>query len=462
MLVHLAPAAAACTSLREARAVDEASRAAGTGVWSYDVEVAADASSLQVKATFPRGTGRELGIDRPMERFVEGLELPFDTDARAWSAPECASGCTLHYRFQLARAGEAVDESSFVAAYEDAIVAPPSSWLVRPTEAPRGTKYRLRVKTAGAAHFATGIFPSGEDTHEADALALPRAPFSVFGKFEMRVLELGGGKISVAILGRRDGVQQEELITWVREAAENVSAYYGRFPVSRVLVIVAPRPGDDFGYGTTLGDGGAAIFLGAGRAVTKTMLAEDWQLTHEMVHLAFPNIPRRHHWLEEGIATYVEPIARVRTGRLGEKEMWRELVVGLPKGLPEHGDRGLDNTHTWGRTYWGGALFCFLADLEIRQQTKNQRSLGDALRGILMHGGDISVDWSLEAALAEGDRATGTEVLSALHGRLGETPENIDLDAIWTQLGVRVNEGTVELDDRAPLAEIRRAVTRAP
>ena len=42
------------------------------------------------------------------------------------------------------------------------------------------------------------------------------------------------------------------------------------------------------------------------------------------------------------------------------------------------GGFGLDNTHTWGRTYWGGAMFCLLADVEIRRRTHNRRGLQDA------------------------------------------------------------------------------------
>ena len=94
-------------------------------------------------------------------------------------------------------------------------------------------------------------------------------------------------------------------------------------------------------------------------------------MTHEMVHLAFPSVPDEHHWIEEGIATYVEPIARAQVGDLSPEIVWRELVDGLPKGLPAPGDHGLDNTHTWGRTYWGGALFCLMADIEIHRRTNN-------------------------------------------------------------------------------------------
>ena len=103
---------------------------------------------------------------------------------------------------------------------------------------------------------------------------------------------------------------------------------------------------------------------------------DDWVLTHEMVHLAFPSVPEEHHWIEEGSATYIEPIARARAGDLTPEKVWGDLVDGLPQGLPQPGDRGLDFTPTWGRTYWGGALFCLLADIEIRKRTANQEGSG--------------------------------------------------------------------------------------
>ena len=88
---------------------------------------------------------------------------------------------------------------------------------------------------------------------------------------------------------------------------------------------------------------------------------------------------------------------------LPPETVWRELVDGLPKGLPAAGDRGLDNTHTWGRTYWGGALFCLMADVEIHQRTNNRYGLQDALRGILGAGGNMEHDWPL-ARRSEGRR----------------------------------------------------------
>ena len=48
---------------------------------------------------------------------------------------------------------------------------------------------------------------------------------------------------------------------------------------------------------------------------------------------------------------------------------WAEDRREMPRGLPNRGEGGMDDTHTWARTYWGGALFCLQADVAIREQT---------------------------------------------------------------------------------------------
>ena len=128
--------------------------------------------------------------------------------------------------------------------------------------------------------------------------------------------------------------------------------------------------------------------------------------------------------------------------------------MGLPKGLPADGDRGLDRTPTWGRTYWGGALFWFVCDLEIRERTGNRRSIDDAMRAILAAGGDGAWHWDVERVLEVGDRATGTTVLGETYRRMATRPAAVDVGALAAKLGVGPR-----LDDRAPGAAIRRAIT---
>jgi predicted metalloprotease with PDZ domain len=132
----------------------------------------------------------------------------------------------------------------------------------------------------------------------------------------------------------------------------------------------------------------------------------------------------------------------------------------MPQGLPKEGDRGLDNTPTWGRTYWGGALFCLLADVGIREHTANRLGLEDALRAINRKGGNIDTEWPLEHALQIGDRATGVSTLTDLYRQMGSQPGQVDLPALWERLGVRRTGETTTFVEDAPLAATRRAIMK--
>ncbi len=284
----------------------------------------------------------------------------------------------------------------------------------------------------------------------------------VLAKDEMTSsLVIGNARIDIMIEGGTLRMPAKDLLLWVKSAAESVTAYYGRFPVPQVLIRVALFEGRGVRNGMTFGDRGGRITIRLGNETVPAELASDWMLTHEMVHLAFPSVDQKHHWIEEGIATYVEPIARIQAGHLAAEQMWFELVRDMPQGLPQVGDHGLDHTHTWGRTYWGGALFCLLADVEIRRQTNNSKGLEHALRGILDAGGDIRREWNLEDALRTADRAVGVNVLQPLYTRMKDMPVDVDLDSLWTQLGIQPDGSSVRFDDRATLAAIRKAITMA-
>lgn len=273
-------------------------------------------------------------------------------------------------------------------------------------------------------------------------------------------LSIGGAAINVAIEPGDLRVSRAQIFDWVRRSACAVTEYYAGFPVRTVNVKVVPiSEGKGVLFGRTiLVDQTLVIRVGISRFATDSSLRDDWVMTHEMVHLALPSVPDEHHWIEEGIATYVEPIARAQVGDLSAEIVWRELVDGLPKGLPAPGDRGLDNTHTWGRTYWGGALFCLMADVEIHRRTNNRYGLQDALRGIVRAGGNMEHDWQLTRALEAGDDAIGVPILTELYNQMKATPVTPDLAAMWRDLGVRPSDDSVVFDQNAPQASIVRSI----
>src|ERR1700732_1648791 len=274
-------------------------------------------------------------------------------------------------------------------------------------------------------------------------------------------LIVGGSHIDITVDDGKDNVPQADLIAWIQAAAESVAGYYGRFPVPHLTLRIMPFSGHGVRHGMTFGMRGGFIKIGLGSDTSKAELMNDWMLTHEMIHLAFPSVADQHHWIEEGISTYVEPIARIRASHMKEEQMWADLIRDMPKGQPQGGDNGLDRTHTWGRTYWGGALFCFDADVEIRRQTQNKKGLQDGLRGILDAGGNITNDWELTKALKVGDQSTGTTVLIDLYNQMKDRPVSVDLQEKWKQLGIEWDGSAVHLRDDAPEAAVRRAITGA-
>jgi hypothetical protein len=313
----------------------------------------------------------------------------------------------------------------------------------------------------GVALIAAGAVPTRAGAEEA---APPPSPSSdsATKQAQGNELSVGGATISVTLGDARFTAGSSVILEWIRRSASIVSSYYSHFPTHTLRIEVEPRSGDHVNGGTTWGWGGGFIRVQVGRDVTDEILRNDWVLVHEMVHLALPDVGEDHSWLSEGLATYVEGIARVQAGNRREADVWAETARMMPKGLPEDGDRGLDNTHTWGRTYWGGAMFCLLADVEIRKRTEGRKGLQDALRAIADESGGLRTDWPIERVFRAGDAAVGTPALEDLYAKMKGDPMRPDLDALWTSLGVERDGPNVRLRDDAPLSAVRRAIMQPP
>jgi hypothetical protein len=252
-----------------------------------------------------------------------------------------------------------------------------------------------------------------------------------------------------------------ELREWVERASAAIRSYYGTFPAKQTSLLLERVNGEGVQWARTFSYANAFVRVGLGENTAPEQLAADWVLTHEFVHLALPQLNDEHDWLQEGAATYVEPVARARAGMLPAERVWSDFARDMRQGLPGPKDRGLDLTPSWGRTYWGGALFCLMADIEIRKRTDNRFGLQDALRAILAEGGTLANRWPIRETLRHGDRATGSTVLMDLYSQWSTDPVQVDLDALWRDLGVERRGRTATLHDDAPLAHIRRAITAA-
>lgn len=273
-------------------------------------------------------------------------------------------------------------------------------------------------------------------------------------------LDMADSQLDVIIRDKGLLSKKNMLLEWTGYSAQAVQHYYGRFPVDKVRISMEVTDGNKIRFGQAFGGESPFLRIVVGANVTPEELSHDWIMVHEMVHLAMADLPRYNRWLLEGLATYVESIARAQLGHLSEDFVWRGFLSRMHQGLPQEGDRGLDNTPTWGRTYWGGAMFCMLADVEIRRQSNNRKNLNDALRGILNDGHSMKTGAQAMEIFESGDRATGYPVLVNLYNTMRADPTPLELDGFWQSMGLSLDNNRVVYDDEAPLADIRKRMLK--
>jgi hypothetical protein len=426
-----------------------------------------DASSLErllVRATFPPGTAETLRVADGSQGFISnvheqvaGVEQPLTPDGAGYTPTRCGGGCEVSYVFALQKAADQLRDPEVAQQFAAAFVSPSSSWLLG---VPGQLGYLLEVQTT-APNLFLSAFPALDARRPNAAVSSPAstiyAPFAGLGAWRARTLRVSDAEITLGIAGDGYRTKDDDIAHWLEQTWAPLADYYAGLAELHPLILVVP--GDRRIHGVTLGNGGSSVLLRVGADVTVSEALDSWVPTHELVHVLFPSVAPRLPWIEEGLATYVEPIVRVRAGRVSVEQFWRDLARGLPQGLPHAGDRGLSNTRTWGRTYWGGALYWLLVDLRLRERTQNQRSVRDALRAILHAGGNVSEDWSVERILTLADSATQGSDFRDTYAQMAEAPWAPDLARLFADLGVSVSGERVTFNDRARLANVRASIT---
>ncbi len=434
--------------------------------WRYTVTLRADRRELLVEAAFDPGPTDEFSVDdgaepflREVEAFQDGAWRPVPLQRDTWYlAAARHREIRLRYRFLLEQAARGLHDRDLVEARSGLILAAPSVFLLRPWNAARSARAALRFRAATGQSVLCGIFQEPSGAQVLAAADLENAPQVAFGRFRTLRVEAAGGVVDAAVPAVFPTGLDGPVELWIRQAMESIQAVAGRFPLPRAALYLLPSSrGSGVVFGSTGGRGGAVVTILAAPDLGAADLRADWVLTHEFVHLCVPTMPERHAWFTEGLATYLEPLARVRRGLLKPESCWAAFQQSMPEGLPRAGDRGLDRTPTWGRTYWGGALFCLVADLEIRKATQFRQGLDDALKAMVAAGVTKAVAMDLEAILRTADRGLEKPVLLRLYRRWATAPVAVDLAALWSELGVQPAGSSVGLDASAPGAAVWKA-----
>jgi hypothetical protein len=439
--------------------------------WEYVVDAPADGSRvLSVRARFTSSGTDALLISDTASPLVRDLLVdtgqgmhPATRTGSQWTIPGCSVRCSVRYTVDLGALAAACDDAmSGASRVGDAILSPAMTWLLHPE--PNGdAPVTLRLRGGEPGQVLTGLapVPGTPDLYTFRSPDLDEGAFTAFGPMRQARLDVRGGVIDLAILGGPLAIADDALRAWIAGAASVASSLFDRFPVEHAAVFVVPAHGrDEVVFGKVLSLSGASVALLVGDAMTEADAHRDWVAVHELFHLGFPSFRGEGRWLEEGLAIYYEPILRTRAGWITEGEMWGDFVRNLPRGLPQGAsDPGLERRADLDGMYWGGALFAFLADVEIRRATRGRHSLDDVLRAALQRGGNATRVWRVADVLRLGDEITGTKILSDLHARHALRAEPIDLAGLLDNLGViPADVRAAGLRDDKPMSTIRKAI----
>jgi predicted metalloprotease with PDZ domain len=434
--------------------IDYAVTPPGPGSWTVQVEARVERAPGD-RLVAPEAGGAVTGV----VQVDRGSRVPLVRAGEGWLAPDCRKRCTVRYEVDLGALATECHGMECARRVGDAVLGSAATWMLRPQ--PTGDA-RIHVSLQGpnASRLATGLRPDPAGGYALRAWELGEAPFTAVGDFRRARVVAGKTPVDLVLLGAPLTMGDEGIRRWVGDAAACVAGLFGRFPVAPTIFIVPVSRADEVVFGRVLSLAGASVALLVGTETRPAQLHDDWVSVHELFHLGTPSFVGEGHWLEEGLATYYEPILRERAGWMREEDLWAHFAKEMPRGLRKPGSAAsLEERDDIDSTYWGGALFALLADVRIREATHGARSLDTALRAALDQLGDATHAATVAEFLRVGDAATGTHVLSDLYAHDAMAGEPVDLDALWRSLGVEPRpNATVALRDDAPEANLRKAM----
>jgi hypothetical protein len=408
----------------------------------------------------------------------DGRALPLDTDGvRTKDLKGCA-----RLVVDVGRLADAVADKDLALRAGDDLILTPDLWLWRPEPFDDAT---LFVKLDAAPFDALLPWTARESQSEGGRLVVDRSTWAlksdaVFGHFDVTRVQAAGAVFHVARLD--DGRAPAPLDAWIASSANAVATLSGKYPVPSVNVLVVPtrvtRP-IVVAFFSRGGGPTATVFVGEGTLGEGGIDPNDidatgrWALTHELAHALMPPVKSNEAWLNEGLATWHQELLARRAGMIGDDvSFWRELVRGLTTGKERAASDGLTTGEASARmheagayqhAYWSGVGVMLMAEVEAR---KRGASLDDVVRTLRAEFPTDDVPRSAHELLAvprDGASRIAADVLTETF-RAQRDKRFPDVDAVLQNLGVLVDgDGNVTgLDDTAPDAAIRRAITLVP
>lgn len=429
----------------------------------YRLEFSGDLTTVDVEARLARPalTLRARNGFRSILRAVESCEgdrLSRRANMRLPREVSC-----VRYRAKLPPSDS--DSRLAGALPSGVLMTSPSTWLWLPQLAHEDT---VQVEVAGDVRVSAPWLQQAPRRYVFGTSPQSSRSVVVLGAFdEISLDRLGASKLA-AYVGPSEG--RATVSAWL-DAALRASAPdesgSGCLPNPDMHVVVIDVGGGrgPVPFGHVIRDQGETVrfFVNTSRPLDEFVY--DWTAVHEFAHLKIPYVTGRQKWISEGIASYYQNVLQARSGQYSELEMWQRLTRSFSRGAESgHGTtpNGTAQEDFWRvrmMVYWSGAALALHADAELRHRTAGESNLDvalDALAACCLPSPDT---WRGETLFERLDELVEQDVFVPLYRRFADTEGMPPTAELLARLGVVGVGDQARLDDDAPWAHIRRAIT---
>jgi len=435
----------------------------------YQVAINPELSSAQVNICFAGKVPEYLIVDykkatRNILEFPKTQKGFIEFQGRYWKTQSLAPNSCVNYRVDISehkRKRRSAENDKTQISFQTE-----NTWLWLPEALSEDEQVEIEFQIPDSYRVST---PWQMLDNKGHRFLLGRTPHDwgftiIIGEFQLRPVKLASGsQLNIAVLNQVK--QKNALKQWVVDIGETLSDYLGHFPLSQLQVILienrrfrtGPVPWGDVKRG---GGFGIRFVVDSDQSLEK--FYQDWTATHEFSHLLVPNIEYQDGWLSEGLASYLQYLLMARSGQLTPEQAWQKLYLGFNRGLngtvnapeeklintSENRRKGNRSGRTM-RIYWSGAVYFFMADVELRKQSKGQLGLPELLLKLNQCCIDSRDEWSGIRLAKKLDELSDKDIFVDLYRNIAYSKDFPDFMQTFNELGIQVENEQVTFDSQA-------------